>query len=79
MLATAPMVKWISQLTSDQSFWVRVLVGAQTIKQETSLDIKTGLFFRKQTAFLSCLFVKRSHIFCSLPRAENRRVGTAGT
>lgn len=23
------MVKWISQLTSDQSFWVRVLVGAQ--------------------------------------------------
>jgi hypothetical protein len=29
MLLTAPMVKWISQLTSDQSFWVRVLVGAQ--------------------------------------------------
>ncbi len=26
------MVKWISQLTSDQSFWVRVLVGAQKTK-----------------------------------------------
>lgn len=25
----APIVKWISQLTSDQLFWVRVLVGAQ--------------------------------------------------
>lgn len=26
---SAPVVKWISQLTSDQSFWVRVLAGAQ--------------------------------------------------
>src|SRR3990167_7781995 len=25
----APVVKWISQLTSDQLFWVRVLAGAQ--------------------------------------------------
>jgi hypothetical protein len=26
------VVKWISQLASDQSFWVRVLAGAQNEK-----------------------------------------------
>ena len=28
----APVVKWISQLTSDQLFWVRVLAGAHYFK-----------------------------------------------
>jgi hypothetical protein len=32
MLNIAPVVKWISQLTSDQLFWVRVLAGAHIIK-----------------------------------------------
>jgi hypothetical protein len=34
MNSIAPMVKWISLLSSEQSFWVRVLVGAQHIKKE---------------------------------------------
>ena len=28
----APVVKWISQLTSDQLFWVRVLAGALEVR-----------------------------------------------
>ena len=37
------MVKWISQLTSDQSFWVRVLVGAQ---QKTTLFVNGVVFYK---------------------------------
>ena len=55
----APVVKWISQLASDQPLGVRVPPGAQTHK-------KTGtgarLFRRKQTALLSGLCARRSHV-----------------
>ena len=35
MCHIAPVVKWISQLTSDQLFWVRVLAGAQMASANT--------------------------------------------
>jgi len=33
------VVKWISQLTSDQLFWVRVLAGAQNTQKPALLQV----------------------------------------
>ena len=73
----ALMVKWISLLTSDQSFWVRILVGAQNRIRKASL--MTGFSYSKQTALLADDFVKRSHVLCAFSSAKYRRAGTAGT
>ncbi len=43
VLRNAPMVKWISQLTSDQSFWVRVLVGAQIVSGRIKPDMEINV------------------------------------
>ena len=40
---TAPIVKWISQLTSDQLFWVRVLVGAQCYRAQNTAYLSSVL------------------------------------
>ncbi len=36
------MVKWISQLTSDQLFWVRILVGALERSERGMLLYRKG-------------------------------------
>ena len=41
----APMVKWISQRSSEPLFWVRILVGAQMLIN--LMSIKLSVIHRK--------------------------------
>ncbi len=39
IIDNAPVVKWISQRSSEPLFWVRVLAGAQFLKQRHMANI----------------------------------------
>ena len=58
---TAPIVKWISQLTSDQLFWVRVLVGAQCYRAQNTAYLSSVLGSTSGILYIYVWKNKKSH------------------
>jgi len=71
MCHIAPVVKWISQLTSDQLFWVRVLAGALAAQSKTT-HLKGWFCFVSWQTILPATQVRGGAMF-SAPSERRKR------